>query len=75
MSEWSKEHAWKACIRATVSGVQIPISPFIVKKREALDISGASRFFVSHLSLILVGSINFQQAVAYADVGLNIFGV
>lgn len=27
MSEWSKEHAWKACIRATVSRVQIPFSP------------------------------------------------
>lgn len=27
MSEWSKEHAWKACIGATLSGVQIPFSP------------------------------------------------
>ena len=27
MSERSKEHAWKACIRETVSRVQIPFSP------------------------------------------------
>ena len=27
VSEWFKEHAWKACMRATVSGVRIPISP------------------------------------------------
>ena len=27
LSEWFKEHAWKACIRATVSGVRIPHSP------------------------------------------------
>ena len=26
VSEWLKEHAWKACMRATVSGVRIPIS-------------------------------------------------
>ena len=32
VSEWLKEHAWKACMRATVSGVRIPISPpFIVR--------------------------------------------
>ncbi|GAE00463.1 hypothetical protein CBO05C_0153 [Clostridium botulinum B str. Osaka05] len=27
MSEWFKEHAWKACIGATLSGVRIPLSP------------------------------------------------
>jgi hypothetical protein len=27
MSEWLKEHAWKACIRETVSRVRIPLSP------------------------------------------------
>ena len=27
VSEWLKEHAWKACMRETVSGVRIPISP------------------------------------------------
>ena len=27
LSEWLKEHAWKACIRVTVSRVQIPHSP------------------------------------------------
>jgi hypothetical protein len=27
MAEWLKAHAWKACGRATVSRVQIPLSP------------------------------------------------
>ena len=28
MAEWLKAHAWKACKRATASGVRIPLSPF-----------------------------------------------
>ena len=27
VAEWLKAHAWKACIRETVSGVRIPSSP------------------------------------------------
>ena len=27
MSEWSKEHAWRACRRVSVSRVRIPVSP------------------------------------------------
>lgn len=27
MSEWLKEHAWKVCIRKSVSRVRIPFSP------------------------------------------------
>ena len=27
MSEWLKEHAWKACVRETVPRVRIPPSP------------------------------------------------
>ena len=27
MLEWLKRHAWKACIRQSVSGVRIPVSP------------------------------------------------
>src|SRR6478609_3710239 len=27
MSEWLKEHAWKACVRETVPRVRIPFSP------------------------------------------------
>ncbi len=27
MSERLKEHAWKACLGATLTGVRIPISP------------------------------------------------
>lgn len=27
MSEWLKEHAWKACVGATLPGVRIPLSP------------------------------------------------
>ena len=28
VSEWPKEHAWKACVRVTVPRVRIPPSPF-----------------------------------------------
>ena len=28
VSEWLKEHAWKACVRAIVPRVRIPLSPF-----------------------------------------------
>ncbi len=27
VSEWLKEHAWKACIEETLSRVRIPLSP------------------------------------------------
>ena len=27
VAEWLKAHAWKACMRATVSRVRIPLSP------------------------------------------------
>ena len=27
VSEWLKEHAWKACVRETVPRVRIPLSP------------------------------------------------
>ncbi len=29
LSEWLKEHAWKVCIRETVSRVRIPHSPLM----------------------------------------------
>ncbi len=28
MSEWSKVHAWKACVLERVPGVRIPLSPY-----------------------------------------------
>jgi hypothetical protein len=31
VSEWLKEHAWKVCIRETVSRVRIPLSPQIIE--------------------------------------------
>ena len=31
VSEWPKEHAWKACVRVTVPRVRIPPSPFTCK--------------------------------------------
>ena len=30
LSEWLKEHAWKVCIRETVSRVRIPQSPLFI---------------------------------------------
>ena len=33
MSEWLKEHAWKACVRETVPRVRIPLSPPLIQKK------------------------------------------
>ncbi len=30
MSEWLKEHAWKACVRLRVPWVRIPLSPHLI---------------------------------------------
>src|SRR5919108_4253585 len=32
VAEWFKAHAWNACIRETVSGVRIPLSPPVATK-------------------------------------------
>jgi hypothetical protein len=37
MSEWFKEHAWKACVGVTPPWVRIPLSPF---KRKPLNGAG-----------------------------------
>src|SRR6185295_7119117 len=42
MAEWLKAHAWKACIRATVSWVRIPLPP-----PEALDFTDIFGLFAS----------------------------
>ena len=40
MSEWSIEHAWKACVRETVPWVRIPLSPpVLTHSHEDLQIS------------------------------------
>lgn len=54
MSEWSKEHAWKACIRATVSRVQIPFSP-PEKTAYPIGLSGFFMFFTKCLNLDIFG--------------------
>ena len=36
MAEWFKAHAWKVCIRETVSGVRIPFSPQYSEKSDIL---------------------------------------
>ena len=49
MSEWLKEHAWKACVRETVPRVRIPLSPpffypkFIDRKIERWEMGLAQR--------------------------------
>lgn len=41
MSEWLKEHAWKACVRETVPRVRIPLSPpFFYPKSSIVRLSG-----------------------------------
>ena len=34
MSEWFKEHAWKACVQETVPRVRIPLSPPFLSMKE-----------------------------------------
>ena len=49
MSEWLKEHAWKACVRETVPRVRIPFSPPFLDLRSrhgvAKGFSGAAVAF------------------------------
>ncbi len=45
VSEWLKEHAWKACVRVTVPGVRIPPSPFISDACAAKDPCNKQRSF------------------------------
>src|SRR5438093_845080 len=35
MSEWLKEHAWKACVGETLPWVRIPLSPPAFRRRPA----------------------------------------
>jgi hypothetical protein len=41
MSEWLKEHAWKACVGETLPGVRIPLSPPFKLCRARWGVSGA----------------------------------
>ena len=41
MSEWFKEHAWKACVGVTPPWVRIPLSP--LKLQQLLQGSGGLR--------------------------------
>lgn len=42
MSEWPKEHAWKACVGATLPRVRIPLSPFSNSSRPSASTSKGS---------------------------------
>ena len=55
-SEWSKEHAWIACIRATVSRVQIPFSP-PEKTAYPIGLSGFFMFSFKLQKLYITGRI------------------
>ena len=41
MSEWLKEHAWKACVGETLPGVRISFSPPLNLCRARWGVSGA----------------------------------
>ena len=44
VSEWLKEHAWKACVPATVPRVRIPLSPQSEMRSADLEVGGALPF-------------------------------
>src|SRR6185369_16226338 len=40
MAEWLKEHAWKACLRETVTWVRIPLPPPALARTHSLAVDG-----------------------------------
>ena len=58
LSEWLKEHAWKACKRETVSRVRIPQSPHL--KSTPTNFRG---FFVSPVEGYVKYSLGFRCLV------------
>ena len=60
MSEWLKEHAWKACVGETLPRVRIPLSPPI-NLFQTLDLSVRSPVRLQNVSKILADSGGFGQ--------------
>ena len=48
VAEWLKAHAWKACIRATVSRVRIPLPPPIIPLNHPLLTQHSLQLVVEH---------------------------
>ena len=51
MSEWSKEHAWKACVRVSVPRVRIPLSPPPKLIKKCYDAAVCGCFFLLKIGL------------------------
>src|SRR5213078_3251468 len=67
MAEWLKAHAWKACIRETVSWVRIPLPPpptvFAVVRRRSEIPEFSSLFATSRLCAFATVRYNPQIVV------------
>src|SRR6188472_765406 len=51
MSEWLKEHAWKACVGETLPRVRIPLSPPIIAQQKHVWRNGRRRGSHPHASV------------------------
>jgi hypothetical protein len=52
MAEWLKAHAWKVCIRETVSRVRIPLPPpMAVDFIDVYSMYGVASYLVSYLTM------------------------
>ena len=69
MSEWLKEHAWKACVGETLPWVRIPLSPpnlvfvFFLSKSQEID---KERFLSANAPVsheLLSNSTNSRQEI------------
>ena len=61
MAEWLKAHAWKACIRESVSRVRIPISPpFLPLKKISSKIKTCTPHFAFSRTYRIVVSIELH---------------
>src|SRR5262245_65664417 len=62
MAEWLKAHAWKACIRETVSWVRIPLSPPALncyQRRSSRGGRGFARLRLRHAPVL----VSLQRAL------------
>ena len=58
MSEWLKEHAWKACVGETLPRVRIPLSPPIHKRLN-------TRTYLIRVALPRVGPLEICALLAF----------
>jgi hypothetical protein len=70
MAEWLKAHAWKACIRETVSWVRIPLPPPYRNPAASDRVPDIEKYHIFHKVIVcrrLVWSIDVQPKWGYTQ--------